>query len=40
MGMLSAGTSPAAKQLPKGAGSGSEITEADFEHLDDPTGKA
>jgi phage shock protein A len=40
MGMLSAGSSPAAKQLPKSAGSGSEITEADFEHLDDPTGKA
>ncbi len=37
MGMLSAGSSPPAKQLPKG---GADITEADFEHLDDPTGKA
>ncbi len=32
MGMLPAGAPQAAKQLPKGAG---EITEADFEHLDD-----
>ncbi len=35
MGVLPSSTAPAAKQLPKGASSGSEITEADFEHLDD-----
>ena len=35
MGVLPASTSPAAKQLPKGASGGSDITEADFEHLDD-----
>ncbi len=35
MGVLPAGSAPAAKQLPKGASGGSEITEADFEHLDD-----
>jgi phage shock protein A len=34
MGMLPAGAPQVAKQLPKGAG---EITEADFEHLDDTT---
>jgi len=38
MGMLPAGSSPAAKQLPKGAAESSSITEADFEHLDDSTG--
>jgi phage shock protein A len=37
MGMLPAGSSPAAKQLPKGAGDAAEITEADYEHLDDTT---
>ena len=40
MGMLAAGTSPAAKQLPKGASGGSDITDADYEQLDDTTGKA
>ena len=35
MGMLSAGSSPAAKQLPKGASGSKDISEADFEHLDD-----
>lgn len=40
MGMLPAGASPAAKQLPQGASGSSDITEADFEHLDDaPPGK-
>ncbi len=39
MGMLPAGTAPSAKQLPKGGGESerSNITEADFEHLDDTT---
>jgi phage shock protein A len=35
MGMLPAGAAPAAKQLPKGAAESSDITEADYEHLDD-----
>ncbi len=35
MGMLPAGASPAAKQLPKGANESADIAEADFEHLDD-----
>jgi phage shock protein A len=38
MGMLPAGASPAAKQLPKGAANAAEISDADFEHLDDTTG--
>jgi len=38
MGLLPASASPAAKQLPQGAADASQITEADFEHLDDPTG--
>ncbi|HYW50801.1 MAG TPA: PspA/IM30 family protein [Gemmatimonadaceae bacterium] len=37
MGMLPAGASPQAKQLPKGAAESTEITEADYEHLDDTT---
>jgi phage shock protein A len=40
MGMLPAGTSPAAKQLPKGASESAEVTDADFEHLDDKPGAA
>jgi phage shock protein A len=35
MGMLPAGAPAAAKQLPQGAPERADITEADFEHLDD-----
>jgi len=35
MGVLPAGPAPSAKQLPKGGAEEAEITEADYEHLDD-----
>ena len=37
MGVLPASTTPQAKQLPKGAPESANITDADFEHLDDTT---